>query len=122
MDQKLDALQEILNQLIEESGFFGSLLASQEGLIILCSKQMDPTLELESLAAKAASIFSEDSLISDYPEDIIINYANKKIFIQKVSIISGAGNNLLFITVMPTNMRYYRRKINKITKEVCYVI
>lgn len=122
MDQKLFTLQQILNHIIEDSGFFGSLIASQEGLIILTSNQMDPNVEIESLAAKAAAIFNEDSLIKDHPEDIIISYTNKKIFIQKIPFFDQTSNSILLITILPNNLRYFRRKVNKIAKQVCSII
>ncbi len=122
MDQKLFTLQQILNHIIEDSGFFGSLVASQEGLIILTSNQMDPKIEIESLAAKAAAIFNEDGIISDNPEDIVISYPNRKIFIQRISLFDSIINSILLITIMPNNLRYFRRKVNKIAKQVCSII
>jgi len=114
MDQKFNTLQQILNEITKDSGFYGSIISSEEGLIILNSSQMDPKVEIESLAAKAASIFNEDDVVADHPEDITISYINKKIFIQKVSLPDNSDNYLLLITLMPHNYRYFRRRINKI--------
>ena len=100
MDQNFNTLQQILNHLTEDSGFFGSIVSSEEGLIIITSKQMDPKIEIETLAAKAASIFSEDGMLTEFPEDIIISYPNKKIFIQKIPLLNELGDQILLIVVM----------------------
>ena len=122
MDQKLNTLQQILNHITEDSGFFGSIVSSEEGLIIITSNQMDPRIEIENLAAKAASIFNEDGVISGNPEDITISYPNRKVYIQKISLFNNSKNSILLITIMPQNFRYFRRKINKIAKQVCSII
>ncbi|MHA1321885.1 MAG: hypothetical protein ACTSRL_03735 [Candidatus Helarchaeota archaeon] len=118
MDQKLQKIQHILNKSIQEFGFFGSIIASQEGLIIFNSNQMDPKIEIEILAAKAAAIFNEQEMVMENPENITICYPKKKIFIQKISVFNGTVNNLLLIVLMPANMRYFRRKVNKIANKL----
>lgn len=114
MDQKFYVLQQILDEMTEDSGFFGSIISSQEGLIIINSNQMDPMIEIESTAAKAASIFNEKGVLSDDPDSITIGYPNKKVFIQKIPLNNGEGDSFLLIIIMPNNMRYYRRKVNKL--------
>ena len=59
LDQKINTLQYIINNITEDLGFFGSIVSSEEGLIILTSNQVDPKIEMESLAAKAASLFND---------------------------------------------------------------
>ena len=54
MEHEVPTLQQELNSLIEESGFFGGIVASQEGLVVLASNQRDPSVEIDSLAAMAA--------------------------------------------------------------------
>lgn len=119
MDRKLDALQQILNEITEDSGFYGSIISSDEGLIVISSSLMDPKIEMESLAAKAASIFNEKGVVPDDPECVTIGYPNKKIFIQKIPVFNNFENSLLLITILPSNLRYFKRKINKIAKQVC---
>ncbi len=120
MDGKLNVLQQILDKITEESGFYGSIISSEEGLIIINSNQMDPRIEIESLAAQAASIFNEKSLLSgsDYPENVTIDYPTRKIFIQRIYTADGINeknrNGFLLIILMPNNMRYFRRKANKL--------
>lgn len=116
MDRKFNTLQQILNHLTEDSGFFGSIISSEEGLVVMNSTLMDPNIEIESLAAKAASIFNEDGVVTEHPEDITITYPNKKIFIQKISLIEGNGANAFLIVLMPPNMRYFKRKVFKLRK------
>ena len=122
MDEKLNALQQILDNLTEDSGFFGSIISSEEGLIILSTNRMDPTMEIEALAAKAATIFNEYEESSSMPQDITINYPSKKIFIQKVSSFNNSGNSVLLITLMPQNLRYFRRKVNRLVKHTYSII
>ncbi|NVM30601.1 MAG: hypothetical protein HWN65_17300 [Candidatus Helarchaeota archaeon] len=116
MDRKFNTLQQILNHLTEDSGFFGSIISSEEGLVVMNSTLMDPNIEIESLAAKAAAIFNEDGVVTEHPEDITITYPNKKIFIQKISLIEGNGANAFLIVLMPPNMRYFKRKVFKLRK------
>jgi predicted regulator of Ras-like GTPase activity (Roadblock/LC7/MglB family) len=118
LDQKLNTLQHIVNNITEDLGFFGSIISSEEGLIIFTSNQVDPKIELESLAAKAASLFNDYREFSENPEDITISYTDKKIFIQKISLTNNADNGILLITIMPQNIRYFRRKVNKIAKHL----
>lgn len=118
LDQKLNTLQHIINNITEDLGFFGSIISSEEGLVIFTSNQVDPKIELESLAAKAASLFNDYKEFSENPEDITISYTDKKIFIQKISLANNANNGILLITIMPQNIRYFRRKVNKIAKHL----
>jgi len=118
LDQKLNTLQHIINNITEDLGFFGSIISSEEGLIIFTSNQVDPKIELESLAAKAASLFNDYREFSENPEDITISYTDKKIFIQKISLTNNSANGILLITIMPQNIRYFRRKVNKIAKHL----
>ncbi len=118
MDQKLFALQQMVDHITEDSGFYGTIISSEEGLIIINSNHLDSKIEIEPLAAKAASIFNDYEIISENPEDIIITYTNKKIFIRKLSPLNNSENSILLIAIMPLNMRYYRRKINKIANNV----
>ena len=118
LDQKLNTLQHIINNITEDLGFFGSIISSEEGLIIFTSNQVDPKIELESLAAKAASLFNDYKEFSENPEDITISYTDKKIFIQKISLTNNSDNGILLITIMPQNIRYFRRKVNKIAKHL----
>ena len=116
--QKINTLQYIINNITEDLGFFGSIVSSEEGLIILTSNQVDPKIEMESLAAKAASLFNDYKEFSENPEDITITYTDKKIFIQKISLLDNSDNCILLITIMPQNIRYFRRKVNKLAKYV----
>lgn len=118
LDQKINTLQYIINNITEDLGFFGSIVSSEEGLIILTSNQVDPKIEMESLAAKAASLFNDYKEFSENPEDITITYTDKKIFIQKISLLDNSDNCILLITIMPQNIRYFRRKVNKLAKYV----
>lgn len=118
LDQKLNTLQHIINDITEDLGFFGSIISSEEGLIIFTSNQVDPKIELESLAAKAASLFNDYREFSENPEDVTISYTDKKIFIQKISLTNNSDNGILLITIMPQNIRYFRRKVNKIAKHL----
>jgi predicted regulator of Ras-like GTPase activity (Roadblock/LC7/MglB family) len=118
LDQKLNTLQHIINNITEDLGFFGSIISSEEGLVIFTSNQVDPKIELESLAAKAASLFNDYREFSENPEDITISYTDKKIFIQKISLTNNSSNGILLITIMPQNIRYFRRKVNKIAKHL----
>ena len=118
MDRKLDVLQQILDEVTEDSGFYGSVVSSEEGLVVISSNLMDPKVEVESLAAKAASIINEKGVLSDYPDCVTIGYPNKKIFIQKISLTENSENSVLLIAILPSSLRYYKRKINKIAKQV----
>ncbi|MHA1132015.1 MAG: hypothetical protein ACTSQI_06030 [Candidatus Helarchaeota archaeon] len=122
MERKLDVLQQILDQITQDSGFYGSIISSDEGLIIVNSNQMDPKVEIESLAAHAATIFNEKGVLYDHPECVTIGYPNRKVFIQRLSLFNDSDNSILLITILPHNLRYYKRKINKIAKQVCSII
>ncbi len=116
MDQEVVVLQQELNHLIEKSGFLGGLIASQEGLVILASEQKDPSIEIDNLAANAASIFNENSMYSDSAEEVMISYPNRKVFIQKLLLPEDISNILLFILIVPNHLRYFRRSANKVAK------
>lgn len=118
LTEKINTLQYVINNITEDLGFFGSIVSSEEGLIILTSNQVDPKIQMESLAAKAASLFNDYKEFSENPEDITISYTDKKIFIQKISLTNNSDNCILLITIMPQNIRYFRRKINKLAKYV----
>ena len=122
MDRKLDVLQQILDQITRDSGFYGSIVSSDEGLIIVNSNLMDPKIEIETLAAQAATIFGEKNILSDYPDCVTIGYPNKKVFIQRISLFTKSDDSILLITILPHNLRYYKRKVNKIAKQVCSII
>lgn len=104
--------RQTLELAIKKSGFFGSLVVSLEGLIIRTSDQMDPNIEVESLAAKAAALFKEDWAILKKPEEIIISYPGRKISIRKLS--DHIHVPILHITIMPDNFRYFKRKVKNV--------
>ena len=90
----------------------------ETGKKIAETQGISPKIELESLAAKAASLFNDYKEFSENPEDITISYTDKKIFIQKISLTNNSDNGILLITIMPQNIRYFRRKVNKIAKHL----
>ena len=122
MEQEVLTLQHELNSLIKESGFFGGIVVSQEGLVVLVSQLIDPAIEVDSLAAMAASIFNESGMISENPEDVVIAYPDRKVFIQKLPLLDTLANYLFFITIIPNHIRHFRRNANKIAKISLYLV
>ena len=97
------------------------MIEGDEGLIILSSNNKpNNDMDLESLAAMAASLFSKES-ISDYEllRDIEVNYKEKKIYITKLDEnLLNEAKNIMFIIIIPPNIRYFKRKINKVKNKI----
>lgn len=117
-DLILNNLKQLLSQAVKEVALFGSLIVSQEGLPITNSDQIDPKIEIEVLAAKVATYFDEGGIISEIPNEILFSFPGKKIFIIRIPSIGRANDSMLLITIIPNTIRFFKRNIKKIVKQI----
>ncbi|MFX0135703.1 MAG: roadblock/LC7 domain-containing protein [Candidatus Hodarchaeota archaeon] len=110
---KIDKLKECLEDLNMKNGNKGCILCSEEGLVVISTKDGENEIEFDSLAAMGATILSimNDQIFLD----IIVTYENKKVFIRK---IEGDICNFIFINIFEYNKRYFRRDVNKTIKKI----
>lgn len=110
---KIDKLKEYLEDLNTKNGNKGCILCSEEGLVVISTKNGNNELDFDSLAAMGATLLSimNDQIFLD----VIITYENKKVFIRK---IDGEICNFIFINIFETNKRYFRRDVNKTIKKI----
>ena len=119
--KNIDDLEKFLYAVNEKTGFFASMIISDEGLIILSSNNKpNNDMDLESLAAMAAGLFSKDNINEyDLLKDIEVNYKEKKVFITKLDeSLLNESKNIMFIIIIPPNIRYFKRKINKVKNKI----
>lgn len=114
----LNNLRELLNKATKEAAIRGCLLVSQEGLPILCSDNLDPEIEIENIAAKVASLFDEGVLFSGLPNEIVFLFPSEKIFILRIPLADRALNSMLFVTIIPNTVRYFKRSLKRIGKHI----
>ena len=112
-------LENFLCAVNEKTGFFASMIVSEEGLIILSSNSSEK-IDLESLAAMAANLFTRDNFTEfELLKDIEVNYKEKKIFITKLNEkLLNETKNIIFLTIIPPNIRYFKRKISKVKDKI----
>ncbi len=111
-------MQDDFNRVIREQGFLGSLIVSNEGLIIQSSKVMPDEIKVDTLAAKAAAIFSFEGVLHDEPDNIVINYSGMKVFIRKVTYPNQIYDFILLIMIMNPSERCFLRRTNKIANNI----
>jgi len=117
----IDDLENFLYAVNEKTGFFASMIVSEDGLIILSSNNMiNNEIDMESLAAMAANLFTRDNFTEfELLKDIEVNYKEKKIFITKLNEkLLNESKNIIFLTIIPPNIRYFKRKISKVKNKI----
>ena len=116
----VDELENFLYAVDEKTGFYGSMIISDDGLVILSSQNITNYFDMDSLAAMAANLFCSENIIDfDFLKDIEINFKEKKIFITRMLDKSEKKHrSIIFVTIIPPNIRYYKRKINKIRNKI----
>ena len=115
----VDKVQNQMQTLIDTTELSGSVLCSEEGLIIIDTFGYDSgTLyNTETISAMAASMISEHNYGYIPPDEIILSYQNEKIVIKKI-YCEKKNLEFLLIAIIPINMRYFRRFVNKLVKLV----
>ena len=109
-------LQSELERIRDESGLFGNILSSDEGLVIIDAinlENYDSTL----ISAMAASMITENHFGFSNPNEIILSYDTERIIINKF-YIQKKDVELLLISIIPPVMRYFKRCLNKSIKLV----
>jgi len=109
-------LQSELERIKDENGLLGNILSSEEGLVIIDSidsNYYDATL----ISAMAASLITENHFGFSHPNEIVLTYDNERIIINKF-YLKKKDIQLLLISIIPLNMRYFKRCLNKSMKLV----
>ena len=109
----VNELENFLQAINQKTGFFGSLIISDDGLIVLSSKNISNDIDVESVAADAANIFNSDS---NFYKDVVFSINETKVYITRMNI--DGSRPMMFMTILPHNVRYYKRKINKIRNKI----
>ncbi|MHA1298137.1 MAG: roadblock/LC7 domain-containing protein [Candidatus Helarchaeota archaeon] len=112
-NDKIDEIKKCLEDLNRKNGNLGCILCSEEGLVVISTKNGDNDTDFDTLAALGATLL--DVLNEQVFNDIIISYENKKIFVRR---IIGEICNLIFINILNCNKRYFRRDVNKTVKKI----
>ncbi|TFF88291.1 MAG: hypothetical protein EU548_09055 [Promethearchaeota archaeon] len=111
----VNKVQREMNSIVNNSDIFGSILCSQEGLIIVDTFGYDSLYNTETISAMSASMIHEHNYGFIPPEEIILIYNNEKIIIRNI-FLEEKDQEFLLISIIPINMRYFRRKINTLEK------
>jgi len=112
-NEKIDRIKECLENLNSKKGINGCILCSEEGLVVISTKNNYKEDDFDSLAAMAATLL--DIMNYEILSDIVISYDKRKIFLKK---INGDICNLIFINVIASNQRYFKREVNKTIREI----
>ena len=97
----------------EDKGLHGFFFISEDGLIVLSSKDVSNDIDVESVAADAANIFNSDA---NYYKDVVFSINEAKVYITRMD--SDGSKPMMFMTILPHNVRYFKRKINKIRNKI----
>ncbi|MBD3226623.1 MAG: hypothetical protein GF329_00410 [Candidatus Lokiarchaeota archaeon] len=111
----VNEVQRGMNDIVENSDICGSILCSQEGLIIVDTFGYDSIYNTETISAMSASMIHEHNYGFIPPEEIILIYNNEKIVIRNI-FLEEKDQEFLLISIIPINMRYFKRKVNKLEK------
>ena len=112
-NDKIDEIKKCLEELNKKNGNKGCILCSEEGLVVISTKNGEKNNDFDSLAAMSANlleIINEQVLL-----DVLVSYNNKKVFLRK---INGTICNLIFINIFANDKRYFRREINKAIRRI----
>ncbi|MHA1381485.1 MAG: hypothetical protein ACTSRG_24220 [Candidatus Helarchaeota archaeon] len=112
-NDKIDKIRKCLEDLNNKNGNYGGILCSEEGLVVISSKNSDNNVDFDSLAAMGATLL--DFINEKIFIDIIISYKNKKVYISK---INGEICNLIFINIFAYNKRYFKRDLNSTIRKI----
>ena len=111
----VDRVYNEMQLIVEKTKIFGSILCSEEGLIIIDTFNNNSIYNTETISAMAASMISEHNYGYIPPQEIILSYENDKIVIRKI-LSPKKHLDLILISIVPHDLRYYRRYVNKIIK------
>jgi len=115
INYNVDKVQKQMDLIVQDSEIIGSILCSEEGLIIIDTFNYNSIYNSETIAAMAASMMFSHTFGFIPPNEIILTYDNEKVIIRKV--FSKKKNlEFLLITIVPSKLRYFRRHINKLAK------
>ncbi|MHC1592444.1 MAG: roadblock/LC7 domain-containing protein [Candidatus Helarchaeales archaeon] len=121
---QLDELQEFLDQVTQKVGFLGTFICSDEGLIILSSlKNRDFNLygaiNIEAIAAMIASfLFKNEIMDISFISDLCITFNRINIHVHVINGFKTTRNKFFIISLIPIEMRYYKRIIKKLDLKV----
>ncbi|NHI92764.1 MAG: hypothetical protein EAX96_09715 [Candidatus Lokiarchaeota archaeon] len=112
----ISELENFLNAFNQKIGIFGSLVISDDGLIILSSRDLSNNIDLESVAADAANIFNSDN---NFYKEALLSLNEMKVYVTRMDDEKIKNSkSMIFISILPPNIRYYKRKINKIKNKI----
>ena len=109
----VNELESFLQAINQKTGFFGSLIVSDDGLIVLSSKNLSNDIDVESIAADAANIFNSDA---NFYKDAVFSVNDNKVYVTRMQ--ADSSKPMMFMIILPPNVRYYKRKINKIRNKI----
>ena len=109
----VDRVQRDMQSVVDNTNLIGSILCSQEGLIIIDTFGYNSIYNTETISAMAASMINEHNYGYIPPSGIILIYDTEKIVIRNINC-EKKNNEFLLISLIPVKMRYYKRHINKL--------
>jgi hypothetical protein len=109
----VDIVQKGMQSVVDNTNLIGSILCSQEGLIIVDTFGFNSIYNTETISAMAASMINEHNYGYIPPIGIILIYETEKIVIRNINC-ENKNNEFLLISLIPEKMRYYKRHINKL--------
>ena len=91
----INELENFLQAINQKTGFFGSLIISDDGLIVLSSKNISNEIDLESVAADAANIFNSDA---NFYKDAVFSINDAKVYITRMHMDSSKP--MMFMAIL----------------------
>ncbi len=107
------SLREILEEMKSESGFSALILASHEGILI--ESVVAPTINRDLVAAMAGYLVDTTERVKrelglGEIKDVLIRCAEGMVVVKAIQTSNGP---LLLAALIPPNVRYYTRSVNR---------
>lgn len=120
---QLDELEKFLEHVNQNVGFLGTFICSDEGLIVLSTKNNDRishgVLDIDAIAALIASfLFQNDIMDISFISDLSITFNRIIIHVHLIRNVKSGKNKLILINLIPIEIRYYKRIIKKINSKI----
>ncbi|MHA1314429.1 MAG: hypothetical protein ACTSRB_11015 [Candidatus Helarchaeota archaeon] len=116
---QLNELQEFLEHVNKKVGFLGTFICSDEGLIVLATKNNNinfrGAIDIESIVAVLASfLFKNEIMDISFINDLAITIDRILIHVHLLNDVKTRQNRLFLINLIPIEIRYYKRIIKKL--------
>ncbi|MHA1402134.1 MAG: hypothetical protein ACTSSI_00010 [Candidatus Helarchaeota archaeon] len=116
---QLNELLEFLEHVNKKVGFLGTFICSDEGLIVLATKNNNinfrGAIDIESIVAVLASfLFKNEIMDISFINDLAITIDRILIHVHLLNDVKTRQNRLFLINLIPIEIRYYKRIIKKL--------